>query len=97
MKGKEILTGRGGGITILGGEPLAQTYFLFELIKSLKPINIAVETSGYVENEIFQRMVFKVDLVLRDIKHTDPGFHTQDDVSIWLEVFKEYYIKTFLL
>lgn len=75
LKGKEILTRSGGGITISGGEPLAQPAFLFELIEHLKPIHIAVETSGYAQPEIFQKMVSSVDLVLMDVKHTHPGVH----------------------
>jgi pyruvate formate lyase activating enzyme len=75
LKGKEVLTGSGGGITISGGEPLAQPAFLFDLIEQLKPVNIAVETSGYAKPDIFQKMVSEVDLVLMDIKHTDTKIH----------------------
>ena len=75
LKGKEILTGSGGGITISGGEPLAQPDFLFDLIGQLKPVHIAIETSGYARAEIFQRMVSEIDLVLMDVKHTDPEIH----------------------
>ena len=75
LKGKEVLTGSGGGITISGGEPLAQPAFLFDLIEQLKPINIAVETSGYAKPDIFKKMVSEVDLVLMDIKHTDTKIH----------------------
>ncbi len=75
LKGADILKNSGGGITISGGEPLAQPDFLFELISELKPVNIAVETSGYAKNRIFQKMVSQVDLVLMDVKHTDPEIH----------------------
>ncbi|HAZ04281.1 MAG: pyruvate formate lyase-activating protein [Bacteroidetes bacterium GWF2_42_66] len=75
LKGKEILINSGGGITISGGEPLAQPAFLFGLIEHLKPLNIAVETSGHAAAPIFQKMVSVVDLVLMDIKHTDPVIH----------------------
>lgn len=75
LKGKEVLTGSGGGITISGGEPLAQPAFLFDLIEQLKPVNIAVETSGYAKPDIFKKMVSEVDLVLMDIKHTDTKIH----------------------
>jgi pyruvate formate lyase activating enzyme len=75
LRGKEVLTGSGGGFTISGGEPLAQPDFLFDLIKYLKPINVAVETSGYARKEIFQKMLEETDLVLMDIKHTDPEIH----------------------
>jgi pyruvate formate lyase activating enzyme len=75
LKGKEILTGSGGGITVSGGEPLAQPFFLFELIGYLKQVHVAVETSGYAPGAFFQKMVSMTDLVLIDIKHTDPGVH----------------------
>jgi pyruvate formate lyase activating enzyme len=75
LKGKEVLTGSGGGITISGGEPLAQPDFLFALISHLKPVHVAIETSGYARAEIFQRMVSETDMVLMDLKHTDPEIH----------------------
>lgn len=75
LKGKEVLISSGGGITISGGEPLAQPAFLFELIRQLKPMNIAVETSGHAGGSVFRKMVSEVDLVLMDIKHTDAKIH----------------------
>jgi len=75
LKGKEILTNSGGGITISGGEPLAQPDFLFELISELKPVNVAVETSGYAGKEKFQKLVSEIDLILMDVKHTDSKIH----------------------
>lgn len=75
LKGKDILLNSGGGITITGGEPLAQPAFLFDLIRYLKPMHIAVETSGYSSEKIFKRVVEEVDLVLIDVKHTDPVVH----------------------
>ena len=75
LKGREILINSGGGITISGGEPLAQPTFLFGLIEHLKPLNIAVETSGHAPAPVFQKMVSLVDFVLMDIKHTDSAIH----------------------
>ena len=75
LKGKEVLINSGGGITITGGEPLAQPTFLFDLIRWLKPMNIAVETSGFANKRVFQKMVEETDLVLMDVKHTDPEIH----------------------
>lgn len=91
LKGKEILINSGGGITISGGEPLAQPAFLFDLLEQLKPLHIAVETSGYASGSIFQKMVSMVDLVLMDVKHTDPKIHkkyTGIDNSLILENLK---------
>jgi pyruvate formate lyase activating enzyme len=75
LKGKEVLINSGGGITISGGEPLAQPVFLFELLQLLKPLNIAIETSGHAPGSIFKQMVSEVNLVMMDIKHTDPVIH----------------------
>ncbi len=77
LKGKEVLTDSGGGITISGGEPLSQPEFLFDLIDLIKPVHIAIETSGYAEPEIFRKMVSVTDLVMMDIKHTDNLIHKQ--------------------
>jgi pyruvate formate lyase activating enzyme len=75
LKGKEVLINSGGGITISGGEPLAQPAFLSDLVQHLKPLHIAIETSGYAKNKVFQKMVSETDLVLIDIKHIDPKIH----------------------
>ena len=75
LKHREILLSSGGGITISGGEPLGQPAFLFELIRKLKPLNIAVETSGFAKKDVFRKLVTEVDLVLMDIKHMDPVIH----------------------
>jgi pyruvate formate lyase activating enzyme len=74
-KGKDLLKKSGGGITISGGEPLSQPDFLFCLIDELKPMHIALDTSGYTRKDIFKRAVSHVDLVLFDIKHTDSKKH----------------------
>jgi pyruvate formate lyase activating enzyme len=60
-----------------GGEPLAQPEFLLELIAELKPLHVALETSGYASNRIFHQAIFAADLVLMDLKHTDPEMHRQ--------------------
>jgi pyruvate formate lyase activating enzyme len=77
LKNRDILLKK-GGVTFSGGEPLAQADFLFDTIVRIKPIHVAIETSGYATPEIFNKMLDLVDLVLIDIKHTDDA------------VFKEY-------
>jgi len=63
------------GVTFSGGEPLAQHEFLFEVIAQIKPMHIAIETSGYAPNEVFCRMLGLTDLVLMDIKIPDEESH----------------------
>jgi pyruvate formate lyase activating enzyme len=74
-KGADILINSGGGITITGGEPLAQPDFLFDLIWHLRPLNIAVETSGFSTSSVFEKVVSSVNLVFFDVKHTDSAIH----------------------
>ena len=75
LRGREILEESGGGITVTGGEPLAQHKFLLELLRELRPVNTAVETSGYAEADIFKEVLENADLILFDIKHTDSDVH----------------------
>ena len=77
LKDSDFLEKNHGGITISGGEPLAQPEFLWELLERLKPIHTAVETSGYAPPEAFVRTVELADLVLFDIKHTDSIVHKE--------------------
>lgn len=69
----DIMLQSGGGVTFSGGEPLSQADFLLETISLLKPngINIAIETSGYVDSETYKRVISQVDFVYQDIKHHD--------------------------
>lgn len=64
-----------GGVTFSGGEPLAQPAFLFETMDRLKPMHIAVETSGFVSEEVYRAMLVRTDLVMMDIKHADSAVH----------------------
>lgn len=64
-----------GGITLSGGEPLAQPEFLLDVAKELSPLHITLDTCGYAPLEIFKDAIRLVDFVLFDIKHTDPHIH----------------------
>jgi pyruvate formate lyase activating enzyme len=66
-----------GGVTFSGGEPLAQPDFLFDVMSGIKPLDIAVETSGYACPEVFGEMLKLADLVLLDIKHIDDKIHKE--------------------
>lgn len=67
----------GGGLTVSGGEPLAQADFTAELLKEAKAlgINTCIETNGYVANWIWEKVLPYLDLVLFDIKQTDSVMH----------------------
>jgi pyruvate formate lyase activating enzyme len=74
VKYKSFMRFSNGGITITGGEPLLQLDFVYELIMACKAesIHTAIDTSGYVFNERAKKVIDEVDLVLLDIKHSDP-------------------------
>lgn len=63
------------GVTLSGGEPLRQTAFCSALVDALhaKGIHVALDTAGSV---YAPEVLKKVDLVILDIKHTDPQAFT---------------------
>lgn len=73
-KYKSFMRFSNGGITISGGEPLMQSDFVYDLIKACKAegIHTALDTSGYIFNERTKEIISEVDLVLLDIKHSNP-------------------------
>ena len=73
LKNKDIIAN--GGVTFSGGEPLLQSDFLCETIKYLDGINIAVETSGYADEETFRKVLNVVDYIYLDIKLIDDEKH----------------------
>lgn len=72
---------RGGGITATGGEPLLQLPFLTELFRKAKErgIHTCLDTSGITYREKrageFKALFEVTDLVLLDIKHSEPEGH----------------------
>ena len=71
--------GREGGITLSGGEPMAQPEACIALLRAARAagINTAVETSGYFAAKYMEETVRNTDLFLWDVKHTDPEKHRQ--------------------
>ena len=72
--------GDNGGVTVTGGEPLAQMDFVIELFKQLKAkgIHTCIDTSGIMFQPTSEKSVEKhkellkvTDLFLLDIKHID--------------------------
>lgn len=66
-----------GGVTISGGEGMSQPQFLQKLIKALKEnhIHVAIETTGYIAEDIFHHLASQFDLLLFDVKHYDRDKH----------------------
>ena len=63
------------GVTLSGGEPLAQPEFLFDVMERIRPLHVAVETSGYAPSDVFTRAVHLADLILMDLKLADDEKH----------------------
>ncbi|MEW5289290.1 glycyl-radical enzyme activating protein [Erwinia papayae] len=66
-----------GGITLSGGEPLAQPVFARELLKACKQRgwHTAIETTGLTTPKIIDDIFPWVDLALTDIKAINPVVH----------------------
>lgn len=69
----------GGGMTLSGGEPLAQADFACELLKEAKRrrINTSIETCGFVEWKDLERVCGYLNSILFDIKSMDPVKHKE--------------------
>lgn len=67
----------GGGVTISGGEGMMQPDFVEALLRRCKDrgIHTAIETTGCVRPEVFQRLAPQLDLLLFDVKHWDSAKH----------------------
>lgn len=79
MKDKIFYDNSGGGMTVSGGEPMAQfnyTKSLLTLAKE-KGLNTAIETCGFAPTERYAEILPLVDLFLFDWKITNPELHKQ--------------------
>lgn len=67
----------GGGLTLSGGEPLAQFDFALALLKAAKErgLHTCLDTSGAVSERKIAEVAEFVDLFLFDYKATDPAEH----------------------
>ena len=79
LKDKPFYKNSGGGVTLSGGEPLAQYDFSLELLKKAKEngIHTAIETCGYAEKSKILEIAKYVDLFLFDCKETDQELHKE--------------------
>jgi pyruvate formate lyase activating enzyme len=67
----------GGGVTLSGGDPLAQPDFSISILKLCKDagIHTAIDTCGFASWETLKTILEYVDLVLFDFKHMDRDQH----------------------
>ena len=77
LKDKLYFEVSGGGVTLSGGEPLAQPGFVTELLMALKQhgIHTAIETCGDAEWSVFEQIMDYTDLFLFDIKNMNSHDH----------------------
>lgn len=77
LQDKDFYDESNGGVTISGGEGMSQPKFLEALIQALRKenIHVAIETTGYIEENLFQRLASQFDLLLFDVKHYDRNKH----------------------
>jgi len=63
-----------GGLTISGGEPMVQLAFTRRILAAAKQMGLhtAIETSGFLGDRAEDRYLSCLDLVLLDIKSSDP-------------------------
>jgi pyruvate formate lyase activating enzyme len=69
----------GGGVTIGGGEPMAQYGFTSALLEAAQEeyLHTALETSGHVAWKHLERVLRYVDLLHFDLKHMGPRRHEE--------------------
>ena len=66
--------GKHGGVTFSGGEPLLQAQFVRACVNLLhgQGIHCALDTSGGLWNEDVRALLEESDLILLDVKHSEP-------------------------
>ena len=77
LEDKDFYENSSGGVTLSGGECLAQADFCVELLKCLKEngIHTAVDTCGFVSKEVFDKVIPYTDIFLYDLKAYDEDVH----------------------
>jgi pyruvate formate lyase activating enzyme len=69
----------GGGITLSGGECMAQPEFSEALLRATHEYGFttAIETTAFASHEVVERLLPHVDHFLMDIKHMNPKKHEE--------------------
>lgn len=69
----------GGGLTLSGGESLLQPEFAAALLRAAKEIgiNTAMESMGYAEYKVIEKILPDLDTYLMDIKHMNAAKHKE--------------------
>lgn len=77
VEDRSFFENSGGGVTLSGGEPLAQPEFCEELLAALKRerIHTAVDTCGFAAWNVMEAVLPLTDIFLFDVKHGDSAKH----------------------
>ena len=77
LKDVRFYENSGGGVTLSGGEPLAQPHFCFNILRKCKEegFHTLLDTCGLAPWSNLREILIYTDLVLFDIKHMDPAKH----------------------
>ncbi len=84
----------GGGITLSGGEPMAQFPFTLALLQAAKAagLHTCMETCGFATAEQLRAVAPFVDLFLYDYKETDPVRHREYTGVDNLQILENLYM-----
>ena len=79
LKDKVYYEKSGGGVTLSGGEPLMQPQFAANLLRRLREsgVSTALDTCGLCSQSALEQALLHTDLVLFDLKETDPEKHSR--------------------
>lgn len=77
LEDKTFFDNSGGGVTLSGGECLAQPTFVVALAKQLHShgVSVDIDTCGAVKQQIFADILPYTDTFLYDLKAIDPDVH----------------------
>ena len=77
LQDRDFFESSGGGVTLSGGECLAQPEFAIALAKHLyeRGISVDIDTCGFVNPQVLKDIIPYTDTFLYDIKAIDPKVH----------------------
>ena len=77
MQDEPFFRNSGGGVTLSGGECLAQPKFAVETAKAFfdKGISVYIDTCGYIRQDVLQKIIPYTKKFLYDIKAIDSDVH----------------------
>ncbi len=76
-KDRQYYLRSGGGVTLSGGEAMAQPDFAEAIFRACPDygFNTAIETTAFADQSVVARLIPHIDHVLMDIKHMDSDKH----------------------